>query len=113
MPPWEDEQVPYGDMDAPPSEDELMGASFPQPRAQAAPRPAAPQAQAAPRPVHVPRPESTPARAAVPSAPSASAPAAAPAPGPAESGGDKTPDELQAILQAGFGGGVTFEEVTQ
>ena len=102
VPPWEDEQVPYGDMDAPPSEDELMGASFPQPRA-----------QAAPRPVHVPRPESTPARAAVPSAPSASAPAAAPAPGSAESGGDKTPDELQAILQAGFGGGVTFEEVTQ
>ena len=113
VPPWEDEQVPYGDMDVPPSEDELMGASFPQPRAQAAPHPAAPQAQAAPRPVQAPLPESTPARAAAPSVPSASAPADAPAPGSAESGGDKTPDELQAILQAGFGGGVTFEEVTQ
>ncbi len=118
VPPWEDEQVPYGDMDVPPSEDELMGASFPQPRAQAAPRPATPQAQAAPRPVSALRPEPAPARAAAPSSPSApvsSAPASdtAPASGPAESGGDKTPDELQAILQAGFGGGVTFEEVTQ
>ncbi len=113
VPPWEDEQVPYGDMDVPPSEDELMGASFPQPRAQAAPRPATPQAQAAPRPVSALRPEPAPARAAAPSSPSAPASDTAPASGPAESGGDKTPDELQAILQAGFGGGVTFEEVTQ
>ena len=102
VPPWEDEQVPYGDMDVPPSEDELMGASFPDSRA-----------QAVPRPVQALRPEPAPARAAAPSSSSALVPAAASSSGLAESGGDKTPDELQAILQAGFGGGVTFEEVTQ
>ena len=57
-----------------------------------APAPAAPQAPA-------PEPRSQ------------AASAAQPAPQPVLPGAAQTPDELQAILQAGFGGDVTFEEV--
>ncbi len=159
VPPWEDDQVPYGDMDAPMPEDELLnapagparsaqphpaGAPRPAARSQAAPvasqRPAPPQAgmpqpQAAPRPMAPAQPAaaSFPAQAA-PAAPAQPAPAApaqpAPAPRPAAvpqpagapfaaqptpscEGAPQTPDELQAVLQAGFGGGVTFEEVKE
>ena len=157
--PWEDDQVPYGDVDAPMPEDELLnapagparsaqphpaGAPRPTARPQAAPvasqRPAPPQAgmpqpQAAPRPMAPAQPAaaSFPAQAA-PAAPAQPAPAApaqpAPAPRPAAvpqpagapfaaqptpscEGAPQTPDELQAVLQAGFGGGVTFEEVKE
>ncbi len=115
VPPWEDEQVPYGDMDVPPSEDELMGAAFPTSQA-AAPRPAqAPRSEAAPARPSVPASASAPVPASAPSPASATGPAAAGAacaPQPATpAGDDKSADDLQAILQAGFGGGVTFEEV--
>ncbi len=105
VPPWEDEQVPYGDMDVPPSDEELMGASFSpaQPAASIAPR--------APRPASAPAPAARPAASAPASGPSGTSAPSAPA--PAASGDDKTPEDLQAILQAGFGGGVTFEEVTR
>ncbi|WP_298627439.1 DNA polymerase III subunit gamma/tau [uncultured Senegalimassilia sp.] len=151
VPPWEDDQVPYGDMDAPMPEDELLnapagparsaqphpaGAPRPAARPQAAPvssqRPAPPQAgmsqpQAAPRPMASAQPAaaSFPAQAA-PAAPAQPAPAPRPAavPEPAGApfaaqstpsceGAPQTPDELQAVLQAGFGGGVTFEEVKE
>ena len=104
-PPWKDDQVPYGDFDAPMPEDELLNApADPVPRA-AAPRPAS-RLQAG----------ATTQRPAAPQAPapaprSQAASAAQPAPQPVLSGAAQTPDELQAILQAGFGGDVTFEEV--
>ena len=80
-PPWKDDQVPYGDFDAPMPEDELLNApAGPVPRA------------AAPRPASRPQAGATTQRPAPPVA-------------------AQTPDELQAILQAGFGGDVTFEEV--
>ena len=159
VPPWEDVQVPYGDMDAPMPEDELLnapagparsaqphpaGAPRPAARPQAAPvasqRPAPPQAgmpqpQAAPRPMAPAQPAaaSFPAQpaSAAPAQPAPAAPAQpAPAPRPAAvpqpagapfaaqstpscEGAPQTPDELQAVLQAGFGGGVTFEEVKE
>ena len=143
VPPWEDDQVPYGDMDAPMPEDELLnapagparsaqphpaGAPRPAARPQAAPvasqRPAPPQAgmpqpQAAPRPMA----PAQPAAASFPAQPAPAAPAQpAPAPRsqafaaqptPSCEGAPQTPDELQAVLQAGFGGGVTFEEVKE
>ncbi len=104
VPPWEDEQVPYGDMDVPPSDEELMGASF------APAQPAVSNTSRAPRtaPAGAPAPRpAAPASANRPAVPVVS-PATEPTPSD-----DKTPDDLQAILQAGFGGGVTFEEVTQ
>ena len=159
VPPWEDVRVPYGDMDAPMPEDELLnapagparsaqphpaGAPRPAARPQAAPvasqRPAPPQAgmpqpQAAPRPMAPAQPAaaSFPAQpaSAAPAQPAPAAPAQpAPAPRPAAvpqpagapfaaqstpscEGAPQTPDELQAVLQAGFGGGVTFEEVKE
>lgn len=110
------------------------GAPRPAARPQAAPvaaqRPAPPQAgiqqpQAAPRPA-VPQPApadpaqastGAPAQPAPAPRPAASAqPAGAPfAAQPASSceGAPQTPEELQAVLQAGFGGGVTFEEVKE
>ena len=143
VPPWEDDQVPYGDMDAPMPEDELLnapagparsaqphpaGAPRPAARPQAAPvasqRPAPPQAgmpqpQAAPRPMAPAQPAAVP----FPAQPASAAPAQpAPAPRPQAfaaqpasscEGAPQTPDELQAVLQAGFGGGVTFEEVKE
>ena len=151
VPPWEDDQVPYGDMDAPMPEDELLnapagparsaqphpaGAPRPAARPQAAPvasqRPAPPQAgmpqpQAAPRPMAPAQPAaaSFPAQPA-PTAPAQPAPAPRPVavpqpagapfavqPAPSCEGAPQTPDELQAVLQAGFGGGVTFEEVKE
>ena len=172
VPPWEDDQVPYGDMDAPTPDDELLNApagparaAQPHPAGAGAPRPAArpqaapvtaqrpappqvgmPQSQPAQRPVASAQPAAVPfpaqpapaapaqAASAAPDQP-ASAPAPAPAPaGPASrpaasaqpagtpfpaqpapscEGAPQTPDELQAVLQAGFGGGVTFEEVKE
>ena len=159
VPPWEDDQVPYGDMDAPMLEDELLNAPAgparsSQPHPAGAPRPAArpqaapvtaqrptppqagmPQPQPAQRPVASAQPAAAPfpvQPAPVASAQPASAapvqPASAPrpaatsqpagAPFPAQpapscEGAPQTPDELQAVLQAGFGGGVTFEEVKE
>ena len=112
-PPWKDDQVPYGDFDAPMPEDELLNApAGPVPRA-AAPRPASrPQAGATTqRPAP---PTAAPVRPQAPAQPasrSQAAPAAQPTPQPVSPGAAQTPDELQAILQAGFGGDVTFEEV--
>ena len=104
-PPWKDDQVPYGDFDAPMPEDELLNApAGPVPRA-AAPRSASrPQAGATTQ-----RPAAPQASAPAPRSQAASA--AQPAPQPVSPGAAQTPDELQAILQAGFGGDVTFEEV--
>ena len=104
-PPWKDDQVPYGDFDAPMPEDELLNApAGPVPRA------------AAPRPTSRPQSGATTQRPAAPQAPapeprSQAASAAQPAPQPVSPGAAQTPDELQAILQAGFGGDVAFEEV--
>lgn len=104
-PPWKDDQVPYGDFDAPMPEDELLNApAGPVPRA------------AALRPASRPQTGATTQRPAAPQAPapaprSQAASAAQPAPQPVLPGAAQTPDELQAILQAGFGGDVTFEEV--
>ena len=124
-PPWKDDQVPYSDFDAPMPEDELLNApAGPVPRA-AAPRPASrPQAGAttqrpAPPVAASVRPQASAQSASRPAAPQAPAPeprsqaasAAQPASQPVLPGAAQTPDELQAILQAGFGGYVTFEEV--
>lgn len=134
VPPWEDDQVPYGDMDAPMPEDELLnapagparsaqphpaGASRPAARPQAAPvtaqRPAPPQ-------VGMPQPQAAqrPMASAQPAAPFSAQPAPASRPqafaaqpAPSCEGAPQTPDELRAVLQAGFGGGVTFEEVKE
>ena len=134
VPPWEDDQVPYGDMDAPMPEDELLNApagsarSSP-PHPAGAPRPAArPQAapvtaqRPAPPQVGMPQPQPAPrpVASAQPAAPFSAQPAPAPRPqalaaqpAPSCEGAPQTPDELQAVLQAGFGGGVTFEEVKE
>lgn len=72
---------------------------------QPAPVASAQPASAAPvQPASAPRPAAT------------SQPAGAPfpaQPAPSCEGAPQTPDELQAVLQAGFGGGVTFEEVKE
>lgn len=134
VPPWEDDQVPYGDMDAPMPEDELLNAPAgparsSQPHPAGAPRPAA-RSQAAPvtaqRPappqVGMPQPQAAPrpVASAQPAAPISAQPAPAPRPqafaaqpAPSCEGAPQTPDELRAVLQAGFGGGVTFEEVKE
>lgn len=134
VPPWEDDQVPYGDMDAPMPEDELLNAPAgparsSQPHPAGAPRPAA-RLQAAPvtaqRPappqVGMPQPQAAPrpVASAQPAAPISAQPAPAPRPqafaaqpAPSCEGAPQTPDELRAVLQAGFGGGVTFEEVKE
>ena len=134
VPPWEDDQVPYGDMDAPMPEDELLNAPAgparsSQPHPAGAPRPAArPQAASvtaqrpAPPQVGMPQPLAAPrpVASAQPAAPISAQPAPAPRPqafaaqpAPSCEGAPQTPDELQAVLQAGFGGGVTFEEVKE
>lgn len=142
VPPWEDDQVPYGDMDAPMPEDELLNAPAgparsAQPHPAGAPRPAArpqaapvtaqrpappqvgmPQPQAAPRPVASAQPAAPISAQLAPAAPAQPAPAPRPQafvaqPAPSCEGAPQTPDELQAVLQAGFGGGVTFEEVKE
>ena len=124
-PPWKDDQVPYGDFDAPMPEDELLNApAGPVPRA-AAPRPAsrlqagATTQRPAPPVAASVRPQAPAQSASRPASPQAPAPeprsqaasAAQPASQPVLPGAAQTPDELQAILQAGFGGDVTFEEV--
>ena len=135
VPPWEDDQVPYGDMDAPMPEDELLNAPAgparsAQPHPAGAPRPAArpqaapvatqrpappqvgmPQPQPAQRPIASAQPAAVPFPAQPASAPRSQAFAAQPA--SSCEGAPQTPDELQAVLQAGFGGGVTFEEVKE
>lgn len=134
VPPWEDDQVPYGDMDALMPEDELLNAPaglarFSQPHPAGAPRPAArPQAapvtaqRPAPPQVGMPQPQAAPrpVASAQPAAPISAQPAPAPRPqafaaqpAPSCEGAPQTPDELRAVLQAGFGGGVTFEEVKE
>lgn len=134
VPPWEDDQVPYGDMDAPMPEDELLNAladpaRSAQPHPAGAPRPAArPQAapvtaqRPAPPQVGMPQPQAAqrPMASAQPAAPFSAQPAPASRPqafaaqpAPSCEGAPQTPDELRAVLQAGFGGGVTFEEVKE
>ena len=134
VPPWEDDQVPYGDMDAPMPEDELLNAPAgparsSQPHPAGAPRPAArPQAapvtaqRPAPPQVGMPQPQAAqrPMASAQPAAPFSAQPAPASRPqafaaqpAPSCEGAPQTPDELRAVLQAGFGGGVTFEEVKE
>lgn len=142
VPPWEDDQVPYGDMDAPMPEDELLNAPAgparsAQPHPAGAPRPAArpqaapvtaqrpappqvgmPQPQAAQRPMASAQPAPADPAQASTGAPAQPAPAPRPQafaaqPAPSCEGAPQTPDELQAVLQAGFGGGVTFEEVKE
>lgn len=138
VPPWEDDQVPYGDMDAPMPEDELLNAPAgparsAQPHPAGAPRPAArpqaapvtaqrpappqvgmPQPQAAQRPMASAQPSAQPASAVpVQPAPASRPQALAAQPAPSCEDAPQTPDELQAVLQAGFGGGVTFEEVKE
>lgn len=134
VPPWEDDQVPYGDMDASMLEDELLNAPAgparsSQPHPAGAPRPAArPQAapvaaqRPAPPQVGMPQPQAAPrpVASAQPAAPISAQPAPAPRPqafaaqpAPSCEGTPQTPDELRAVLQAGFGGGVTFEEVKE
>lgn len=142
VPPWEDDQVPYGDMDAPMPEDELLNAPAgparsSQPHPAGAPRPAArpqaapvtaqrpappqvgmPQPQAAQRPMASAQPAPADPAQASTGAPAQPAPAPRPQafaaqPAPSCEGAPQTPDELQAVLQAGFGGGVTFEEVKE
>ena len=142
VPPWEDDQVPYGDMDAPMPEDELLNAPAgparsAQPHPAGAPRPAArpqaaPVAAQRPAPSQIgmpqPQPAQRPMASAQPAAPFPAQPAPAPRsaavpqpagapfaaqPAPSCEGAPQTPDELQAVLQAGFGGGVTFEEVKE
>lgn len=141
VPPWDD-QVPYGDMDAPMPEDELLNAPAgparsAQPHPAGAPRPAArpqaapvtaqrpappqvgmPQPQAAQRPMASAQPAPADPAQASTGAPAQPAPAPRPQafaaqPAPSCEGAPQTPDELQAVLQAGFGGGVTFEEVKE
>lgn len=142
VPPWEDDQVPYGDMDAPMPEDELLNAPAgparsAQPHPAGTPRPAArpqaapvtaqrpappqvgmPQPQAAQRPMASAQPAPADPAQASTGAPVQPAPAPRPQafaaqPAPSCEGAPQTPDELQAVLQAGFGGGVTFEEVKE
>ena len=142
VPPWEDDQVPYGDTDAPMPEDELLNAPAgparsAQPHPAGAPRPAArpqaaPVAAQRPAPPQIgmpqPQPAQRPMASAQPAAPFPAQPAPAPRsaavpqpagapfaaqPAPSCEGAPQTPDELQAVLQAGFGGGVTFEEVKE
>ena len=134
VPPWEDDRVPYGDMDAPMPEDELLNAPAgparsAQPHPAGAPRPAArpqaaPVAAQRPAPPQVgmpqPQPSQRPMASAQPAATFSAQPAPAPRPqafaaqpAPSCEGAPQTPDELQAVLQAGFGGGVTFEEVKE
>ena len=88
-PPWEDEQVPYDDSTAI-SFDEQIDAPMPsaQPVQPARPTPSAQSAR-----------------------PASSARPAQPAQSSSAQQGAQTPEDLQSILQAGFGGGVTFEEV--
>jgi DNA polymerase III subunit gamma/tau len=95
VPPWEDEQVPY---------DDAMAVSFDEDVQEGMSAPSRPQTPAASRP----QPAPTAAQAAQPQAPAPSPEAAAQ---PAQTGSGTTVDDLQSILQAGFGGGVTFEEV--
>ena len=119
-PPWKDDQVPYGDFDAPMPEDELLNApAGPVPRAASRPQAGATTQRPAPPVAASVRPQAPAQSASRPAAPQAPVPeprsqaasAAQPAPQPVSPGAAQTPDELQAILQAGFGGDVTFEEV--
>lgn len=119
-PPWKDDQVPYGDLDAPMPEDELLNApAGPVPRAASRPQAGATTQRPAPPVAASVRPQAPAQSASRPAAPQApalaprsqAASAAQPAPQPVSPGAAQTPDELQAILQAGFGGDVTFEEV--
>ena len=112
VPPWEDEQVPYDDaMAVSFDEDVQEGMSAPShPQA-----PAAPKASPAPAPVQnaSAAPSMQPTAPAPPPAAQPQAPVQAhePVAQPAQTGAATTADDLQSILQAGFGGGVTFEEV--
>lgn len=84
------------------------------PRPYPASQPAAAASQSAPVPRPTPQPAPAP-RPATPPAPAAPAPQAAPEPQPAAAPtGDTDPQEegdFASMLEAGFGAGVTFEEV--
>ncbi len=100
IPPYEDEVVPYDDYLPPEAEEDAMPPMSPMP----------------PVPPEAPKGVTPPAPA------SASGPsfAAAPAPSdartsatPTAASGAQTPDELQAVLEAGFGQGIVVEEVRE
>ncbi len=105
--PWEDEQVPY---------DDAMAVSFDEDvqenvSAQAA-TPAARQAAPSQAPASAPAQAPAAAPSQVPAAATTQAPSQAPAtPSTNSSDATQAPDDLQSILQAGFGGDVSFEEV--
>ena len=116
LPPYDDEVVPYDDYgivassggrEAPAPSDtraDAREAAAPAPQSSAAPKPSS-SARAGLPPDPDGRP-STPADAVAP-APTAAAPA------PTTAAPAQSPDELQAILAAGFGHGVIVEEVRE
>ncbi len=103
-PPWEDEQVPYDDSTAI-SFDEQIDAPMP------STQPARPQQSKSSAQPDQPAPPARPAQPTQPERPATPARPAQPAQSSSAQQGAQTPEDLQSILQAGFGGGVTFEEV--
>lgn len=101
IPPYEDEVVPYDDIAASPvSEPSSVPASAPTPHPASAP-------VGAPAPAPAPAATPTPAPSAMPPEPHDARTA------PTPSASTASPDDLQAMLAAGFGTGVVVEEVKE
>ncbi|OUO92001.1 DNA polymerase III subunit gamma/tau [Gordonibacter sp. An230] len=118
--PYDDEVVPYDDYLPPEAEADAVAPSLPEtPRGSMPSVPASTasvgaatdrsssSADASPSP-DMPTPSSGSAFAVPPAAPDARTSAT-----PAVSSGSQTPDDLQAVLEAGFGQGVVVEEVRE
>ncbi len=97
IPPYEDEVVPYDDYLPPEAEEDAMPPVSPMP-------PEAPKGATPPAPASA----SGPSFAAAPASSDARTSAT-----PTASSGAQTPDELQAVLEAGFGQGIVVEEVRE
>ena len=97
IPPYEDEVVPYDDYLPPEAEEDAMPPMPPMP-------PEAPKGATPPAPASA----SGPSFAAAPASSDARTSAT-----PTASSGAQTPDELQALLEAGFGQGIVVEEVRE
>lgn len=97
IPPCEDEVVPYDDYLPPEAEEDAMPPVSPMP-------PEAPKGATPPAPASA----SGPSFAAAPASSDARTSAT-----PTASSGAQTPDELQAVLEAGFGQGIVVEEVRE
>lgn len=97
IPPYEDEVVPYDDYLPPEAEEDAMPPMPPVPPE--APKGATPPASAS---------ASGPSFAAAPASSDARTSAT-----PTAASGAQTPDELQAVLEAGFGQGIVVEEVRE